>query len=207
MYNSGINKKSALVTNFWPKVMYDMPLHSRVCCLEIITNLGLSKGIRFIRSAGSRGLLLDNKYRDSFSIIVLPSFKIKIINSRSVAFLNYIENELFKYLRVKKAGHYVNKGKKPTVRGIVKNTCDHPNGGRTRTILLSRTPWGKVAKKSRKRSDVINLKTLSKRILSRSNKKNLNNPDSVRIVNIFQDTSTIKYISKVVTDHLSTAKL
>jgi ribosomal protein L2 len=32
------------------------------------------------------------------------------------------------------------------VRGVVKNPVDHPHGGRTRTILWPRTPWGKTAK-------------------------------------------------------------
>jgi large subunit ribosomal protein L2 len=117
-----------------------MAPHSKICSIEIISTSGISKKIKYIRSAGSRGLLLDNNYRDILSILVLPSLKIKILSNKSIAFLNHIENDLYKYQKSNKAGFYVNKGKKPTVRGIVKNPCDHPNGGRTRTILLSRTP-------------------------------------------------------------------
>jgi large subunit ribosomal protein L2 len=117
-----------------------MAPHSKICSIEIITNSEISKSIKYIKSAGSRGLLLDNKYKNILSIVILPSLKIKILSNKSIAFLNYIENDLYKYQKSKKAGFYVNKGKKPTVRGIVKNPCDHPNGGRTRTILLSRTP-------------------------------------------------------------------
>jgi ribosomal protein L2 len=84
--------------------------------------------------------LLDNSYKGILSIIVLPSLKIKIISNKSVAFLNYIENEMYKYQKVQKAGFYVNKGRKSRVRGVVKNPCDHPNGGRARSLLLSRTP-------------------------------------------------------------------
>ena len=205
IYNSALNKKYNLVTNFWPKILSDMPLHSRICSLEIIDNNYISKGVKFIRSAGSRGLLLDNKYKFKYTIIILPSFQVKIICSNSAAFLNYIENELSKYLKVKKAGYYVNKGRKPTVRGIVKNPCDHPNGGRARTVLLSRTPWGKVAKKSRKRSDVINLRELSKRS---SSKSNIKSPDSLNsIIDIINNQISIKHTPKSITDYLSTVKL
>jgi large subunit ribosomal protein L2 len=140
-----------IVTSIWPRLILDVSPYSKICSIEVISNKYISKKIQFIRSAGSRGLLLDNKYKNFLSIIVLPSLKIKILSNRSIVFLNYIENELYKYQKPQKAGYYINKGKKPTVRGIVKNPCDHPNGGRTRTILLSRTPWGKIAKKSRKR--------------------------------------------------------
>ncbi len=194
--NAVSNSMSAMV-NYWPRHIYDMAPHSKICSIEIISPSGISKKIKYIRSAGSRGLLLDNSYRDILSILVLPSLKIKILSNKSIAFLNHIENDLYKYQKSNKAGFYVNKGKKPTVRGIVKNPCDHPNGGRTRTILLSRTPWGKIAKKSRKPSIIVNLKSLSKRLLKKKNIKN-----TFFKTNIFQNSSIIKYISKTVMDNL-----
>lgn len=39
--------------------------------------------------------------------------------------------------------------RRPTVRGTVKNPCDHPHGGRTRGILRPRTPWNKSVLKSK----------------------------------------------------------
>jgi len=203
IYSSSFNKKMNLITENWPRCLFDMPLHSKICSIEFVSDYGVSSGIKLVKSAGSRGLLLDNKYRGKYSIVVLPSFKIKIINSNSFAFLNYIENELKKYLKSNKAGFYVRNGRKPTVRGIVKNPCDHPNGGRARTILLSRTPWGKVAKKSRKQSLVKKLKSLSKR-LSGKQKKQGTYVNSVS--NIFNDTSAVKYISKTLTEILVFSK-
>lgn len=149
----------------WPRVLYDMPYHSKICSIEIILNFSKkSCGVKLARAAGSRALLLDNKYYKNWSIVILPSFVIKILPSSSAAFLNYIENQLFGHTKSKKAGYYKKYGKKPTVRGIVKNPCDHPNGGRTRTILLSRTPWGKIAKKSRHKNIFKSLKVISKRL-------------------------------------------
>lgn len=46
-----------------------------------------------------------------------------------------------------KAGSSVNKGFRPTVRGVAMNPVDHPHGGRTKTVKLPRTPWGLVTKK------------------------------------------------------------
>lgn len=200
IYNKNLHYSLDVITDYWPRHIYNILPHSRICSIEVISTKYISKKIQFIRSAGSRGLLLDNKYRQNFSILVLPSLKIKILSNKSIAFLNYVENELYKYQRPNKAGYYVNKGNKPTVRGIVKNPCDHPNGGRTRTILLSRTPWGKIAKKSRKKSIFIKLKTLSKRMT----KKNINNKNLS--TNLFQSSSAVKYISKTVMDSLSTLK-
>jgi len=34
-----------------------------------------------------------------------------------------------KFINYKKAGRVINLGKKPIVRGLAKNACDHPHGG------------------------------------------------------------------------------
>ena len=66
-------------------------------------------------------------------------------------------------LVVRKAGSAVNAGKSPRVRGTVKNANDHPNGGRCRSLRLSRTPWGYTAKRSRTPRLKTKLKPLDKR--------------------------------------------
>lgn len=65
-----------------------------------------------------------------------------------------------------KAGAGVNVGVKARVRGTVKNANDHPNGGRNRSLLCSRTPWGYPAKKSRFPSTKTKMKTLAKRLVA-----------------------------------------
>lgn len=186
---SGFNS----LTRCWPKYLSDFPLHSKISFLENSFNCK----IKLIRSAGSRGLLLNNEYRCNMSIVVLPSFKVKILNNHNRAFLDFIQNELHRFQKLKNAGPYVNKGKKPTVRGIVKNNCDHPNGGKTRTICLSRTPWGKVAKKSRKQSVVVHFKTMLKRV---TNKQKYENKS---FSNIFQNNNVIRFIAKSTMDLLN----
>jgi len=49
-------------------------------------------------------------------------------------------------IRIGKAGINMNRGYRPTVRGVAKNPVDHPHGGRTKTNSPERTPWGKTAK-------------------------------------------------------------
>lgn len=45
-----------------------------------------------------------------------------------------------------KAGLIYSFGYRPRVRGVAMNPVDHPHGGRTKSIRLPKTPWGKVAK-------------------------------------------------------------
>jgi large subunit ribosomal protein L2 len=55
-------------------------------------------------------------------------------------------NTIPKGILVGKAGININRGFRPTVRGVAKNPVDHPHGGRTKSNSPERTPWGRVAK-------------------------------------------------------------
>lgn len=193
IFKKNLDSKLKSLTKCWPKFLSDFPLHSKISFLESSIN---SKVV-FIRSAGSRGLLLNNSYKSDNAIVVFPSFKVKIVSNKNRAFSDFIQNELYKFHKLKNAGPYVNKGKKPTVRGIVKNNCDHPNGGKTRSICLSRTPWGKVAKKSRKQSVVVHFKTMLKRVTNKQRR------DIVSPFNIFQNSNVIRFVSKSAMDLLN----
>lgn len=76
----------------------------------------------------------------------MPSGKLKCISVAVVVFLGHIIPRKKVLLKNTRAGYWRNLGKKPQVRGIVKNSVDHPNGGRCRTLFRPRTPWGKYAK-------------------------------------------------------------
>lgn len=193
IFKKNLDSKLKSLTKSWPKFLIDFSLHSKISFLESSSN----GKIIFIRSAGSRGLLLNNSYKHSKAIVVFPSFKVKIVNNTNRAFSDFIQNELYKFHRLKNAGPYVNKGKKPTVRGIVKNNCDHPNGGKTRSICLSRTPWGKVAKKSRKQNVVVHFKTMLKRVTNKQKH------DMTRSSNIFQNKNVVRFVSKSAMDILN----
>jgi large subunit ribosomal protein L2 len=45
-----------------------------------------------------------------------------------------------------KFGYWRTFGKKPLVRGVAMNAVDHPNGGRTKSLKYSKTPWGTTTK-------------------------------------------------------------
>jgi ribosomal protein L2 len=86
------------------------------------------------------GLFLFKSFLGNISVVILPSLKVKLLSDLDRSFvgrLYYADKQDFLYT---KAGYNINKGRGPTVRGTVKNACDHPNGGRTRSLKLSMTP-------------------------------------------------------------------
>lgn len=97
--------------------------------------------------ASSRGCFFSPIYSvGNNSVVLLPSGVLKVFDSNIICFRDirvYIKDFFFK--RGAKLLKW--KGKKPTVRGTVKNPNDHPNGGRTRSMLKYMTPWGKLVKK------------------------------------------------------------
>jgi ribosomal protein L2 len=44
------------------------------------------------------------------------------------------------------AGFYRRHGKHPNTRGIAMNATDHPHGGKTHTVAMPVSPWGKNTK-------------------------------------------------------------
>lgn len=105
----------------------------------------LQDGLKLYSS--SRGCFFSPIYAvGDNTVVLLPSGLFKFFNSNIVCFKDvrvYIKDFFFK--RGAKLLKW--KGKKPTVRGTVKNPNDHPNGGRTRSMLKYMTPWGKIVKK------------------------------------------------------------
>lgn len=43
--------------------------------------------------------------------------------------LGYVSNMSHKFNKIKKAGVSRNQGRRPVVRGVAMNPCDHPHGG------------------------------------------------------------------------------
>jgi len=67
------------------------------------------------------------------------------ISKYCIATFGYVSNKLHKLIHYKKAGRIVNLGKRPIVRGLAKNACDHPHGGgegRKSQPSSPRSPWG-----------------------------------------------------------------
>lgn len=60
-----------------------------------------------------------------------------------------VSNPVNKFLIIRKAGYQRQRGIKPTVRGVIKNPCDHPHGGgegRGSPPSAQVSPWGWLCK-------------------------------------------------------------
>jgi len=86
---------------------------------------------------------------DKFVNIKLRSGWIVKISSAAVASLGYVSNMLHNMNIIGKAGKARGLGKRPVVRGVAMNPCDHPHGGgngKTSPPVMPVTPWGKNTK-------------------------------------------------------------
>jgi large subunit ribosomal protein L2 len=66
-----------------------------------------------------------------------------------MATLGFVSNSSFKMQSVGKAGKSRGKGRRPVVRGVAMNPCDHPHGGgegKKGSPRQQKTPWGKLTK-------------------------------------------------------------
>lgn len=104
--------------------------------------------IKFCKACGEFAYLIKifRKMKKAKAAVMLPSKQIKLINSDNVVLLGNIVGKKKKFFKYTRAGYWRRLGFKQTVRGVVKNPVDHPHGGRTRTVLWPRTPWGKSTK-------------------------------------------------------------
>jgi large subunit ribosomal protein L2 len=79
----------------------------------------------------------------------LPSKEIRIVPKSCYATIGRVGNSSHMNLTLGKAGRMRWLGKRPTVRGVVMNACDHPHGGGEGRSPIGRkhpcTPWGKPA--------------------------------------------------------------
>lgn len=114
-------------------------------------------------AAGTTALFISGNLWGSWAFLLLPSGQPKFIPVITHVLLG-APHPLEKNRRsVILAGDACRYGRKPHVRGTAKNPNDHPNGGRTRALRLSQTPWAQPAKRSRKPKTISRLKPLSKR--------------------------------------------
>jgi len=107
--------------------------------LDFISN----KGAIFCRAAGTGVQILKKMY--NYIIVRLPSKEERILNGLVLCNIGIISNELHRFKNLLKAGNNINIGRRPVVRGVAKNSVDHPHGGgegRTSGGQPSVTPWG-----------------------------------------------------------------
>jgi len=109
--------------------------------------LTLGKGGQIARAAGTYAQLIAKE--GDFVTLKLPSNEVRLVNKRCYATLGQVGNVDSVNITLGKAGRSRWLGKRPKVRGVVKNPIDHPHGGGEGRSPIGRpkpvTPWGKPA--------------------------------------------------------------
>jgi large subunit ribosomal protein L2 len=123
--------------------LYAIPLGSTVHNVE----LTLGKGGQLARAAGTYAQLIAKE--GDFVTLKLPSNEVRLVFNKCYATLGQVGNVEFANITLGKAGRKRWLGKRPKVRGVVKNPIDHPHGGGEGRSPIGRakpvTPWGKPA--------------------------------------------------------------
>lgn len=71
------------------------------------------------------------------------------VSNQCLGCFGFVSNVGAKFYTIKKAGLMRRKGVRPTVRGIIKNPCDHPHGGgegKGSPPVAQVSPWGWLCK-------------------------------------------------------------
>lgn len=120
-----------------------MPLGVQIHNVEVHPK----KGGQLVRSAGTVAQLVAKE--GDFVTLRLPSGEVRLIFKSCWATIGQVGNSESLNMSVGKAGRNRWLGKRPTVRGVVMNPCDHPHGGGEGRSPIGRprpvTPWGKPA--------------------------------------------------------------
>ena len=115
----------------------------------VIHNIELypGKGAQLVRSAGVAAQLMAKE--NGMATVRLPSGEYRKVRLNCIACIGQVGNVDHANIAVGKAGRKRHMGIRPTVRGSVKNPCDHPHGGGEGKAPVGRpgpvTPWGKPA--------------------------------------------------------------
>jgi large subunit ribosomal protein L2 len=109
--------------------------------------LTLGKGGQIARAAGTYAQLIAKE--GDFVTLKLASNEVRLVNKKCYATLGQVGNVDSINITLGKAGRRRWLGKKPKVRGVVKNPIDHPHGGGEGRPPIGRArpvnPWGKPA--------------------------------------------------------------
>jgi len=125
-----------------------LPL-SRIPLGTVIHNLELTpgKGGQIARSAGNGCQLLAKE--GGYAVVRLPSGEMRRVLIGCRATIGSVGNEDHVNISLGKAGRSRWLGRRPKVRGVVRNPVDHPHGGgegRTSGGRHPVTPWGVATK-------------------------------------------------------------
>lgn len=141
----------------------DIPLGTDIHNIE----LTVGKGGQIVRAAGTCGRIIGKS--GNYISVKLPSKEFRLVHENCLATIGRLRNSELVNTRLGKAGRKRWLGKRPHVRGVVMNPCDHPHGGGEGRAPIGRkrpvTPWGKPALgvKTRKRKKFSNIFILRRR--------------------------------------------
>ena len=134
----------------------NIPVGSMIHNIE----MAAGKGGALARSAGSFASLVAKEGR--YATIKLPSGEQRLIHIDCRATIGQLGNLDAKNVVLGRAGRMRHLGRRPAVRGVAMNPCDHPHGGGEGRSPIGMpspvTPWGKPTlgyrtRKKRKISD------------------------------------------------------
>lgn len=166
---SGLEKaKSTDLVKGDSTMLCNLNLFSLVNNIELLPY----KGSQLARSAGCSGLIIS-EVGVKYILLKLKSGWNLLISKHCICTFGIVSNLDHRIFRNSKAGYY-NKalGRRPKVRGIAMNPCDHPHGGgegRKSGSRAARSPWGWLTKGSPSKRTKIHLirKKKFKSIISR----------------------------------------
>lgn len=114
----------------------------------VIHNIELypGRGAQMVRSAGASGQLMAKE--GVLVLVRLPSGEMRYVSQDCRATVGQVGNLEHENVDIGKAGRSRWLGRRPKIRGVATNPCDHPHGGgeaRSTPGRPSTTPWGKPA--------------------------------------------------------------
>jgi ribosomal protein L2 len=114
----------------------------------LIHSIGLRNGEsgKIARSAGTYGQMLRTGSR-GYAQVKMCSGEVRFLPVGAYATIGSVSNPLHKMEILGTAGANRRKGRRPRVRGVAMNACDHPMGGKGGgRAMASTSPWGKQTK-------------------------------------------------------------
>lgn len=141
-----------------------IPQGTTVCCVE----LKPGKGAQLARSAGSSAQLVA--IEGDYAFLRMRSTEMRKVHLSCRAVIGEVGNAEHFLIKLGKAGATRWRGRRPHVRGMVKNPIDHPMGGgegKSKSKKIPRSPTGVPAKGYRTRKN----KRTQSMILSRRRSK------------------------------------
>lgn len=115
-------------------------------------------GFKYVRSAGTSAFIINTEPDFKKVWLKLNSGWNLLISEYCLVCIGSVSNSSFKSLRIKKAGSLRILGRRPRVRGIVKNPCDHPHGGgegKGSPPVAQVSAWGRLTKGTPTKNKII----------------------------------------------------